>query len=81
MKEILYIGLILSLLTSCVFAQETIRLSLEEAQKLAQQQNPNLQIQTNMVSAQKGRYWDEIIPENPEFGVEYGTQWLYCCRI
>lgn len=72
MKLALKIGLILLFFKTSLFAQQVIRLSLDEAREIAEQQNPILQIQNNEIGAQKGRYWGEIMPDNPEFGIEFG---------
>lgn len=50
------------------FSQEVVNLSLEDALKIANQRNPILQMQEKEIDVQKGSYWTDILPENPEIG-------------
>jgi len=51
-------------------AQQDLTLSLEQAKSFAIKNNPNYQIQLKKIDAQKGVYWLELMPENPEIGIE-----------
>ncbi len=70
MKRVLLFGLVLSMIVSTGFSQQKYALSLEEAKNLALQKSPLYQLQVKRVEAQKGKYWVEMVPENPEIGVE-----------
>ncbi len=70
MKNIFLIFLVLILPVSSGFAQQVKPLSLQDAKNLALQENPLLQIQHKRIEAQKGIYWAEMTPENPELGIE-----------
>ncbi len=70
MKHVLLFGLALSVMATAGFAQQKYALSLEEAKNLALQKSPLYQLQAKRVEAQKGSYWAEMAPENPEVGVE-----------
>ena len=50
--------------------QQDLTLSLEQAKSFALKNNPNYQIQLKKIDAQKGVYWSEMMPENPEIGIE-----------
>lgn len=70
MKKIIYPGLFIFLIFSSGFTQDVLKISIEDAQKLAGQKNPILQMQIKSVAAQKGKYWADLMPEKPEIGVE-----------
>ncbi len=70
MKKIIISGLFVLAIFSNAVTQEVLNVSLQEAQKLAQQKNPILQMQMKSVAAQKGKYWAALMPEKPEIGIE-----------
>ncbi len=70
MKRILFSTLFLILQFSDGFSQSAPALSLEDAITLALKQNPQFRMQYKNVEVQKGVYWSEMIPEDPEVGIE-----------
>ncbi len=68
--KVLLLSLFLIIDFSSGYAQTARTLSLAEAETLALKQNPLLRMQYDKIEAQKGVYWLEMIPENPEFGIE-----------
>lgn len=71
MKKVVMLVLLWIFQLSIVHAQQTLNLSLEEAKKIALQNNPVYQMQRKNVDIQKGIYWAEMTPENPEISVEF----------
>ncbi len=55
---------------SIIYCQEVIHLSLDAAITLAHEKNPILHIQEKEKSAQKGFYWINMMPADPEIGIE-----------
>jgi cobalt-zinc-cadmium resistance protein CzcA len=47
-----------------------LSLSLEQAHEIAFQNNPYYQIQLKRIEVRKGIYWSEMMPDNPEIGIE-----------
>ncbi|NOZ62545.1 MAG: TolC family protein [Calditrichaeota bacterium] len=70
MNKLFMIVLLLISQLSSAYAQETFSLSLEEAKKIALQNNPFYQMKRKNIDYQKGIYWAEMTPENPEIGIE-----------
>ena len=51
-------------------AEEQLSLSLQDAKLLALTNNIDYQMQLKGVDLKKGLYWQELMPENPEIGIE-----------
>lgn len=51
-------------------AEEKLSLSLQDAKLIALKNNPDYQMQLTKIDLQKGLYWQELMPENPEIGIE-----------
>ena len=69
--------MIKKLLLLCIFplsvlaqSDSVMVLSLKEAEAVAFQNNPHYQAQLKNIGVQKGIYWAEMMPENPEIGIE-----------
>lgn len=64
--------LLLFFLINNLYAQteQTITLSVDRAEEIALQNNPEYQFQLKKVEAQRGIYWSEMMPDNLEIGVE-----------
>ena len=62
--------LLISFSFSAGYSQEMLSLSLDEAINLAFEKNPILQIREEEKSVQRGAYWNNLMPENPEIGIE-----------
>ena len=69
MKKVFLIIFIL-IMNLTASAQQTLVLSLQEAKGHALKNNPLYKAQQKRIDFQKGVYWSEIMPENPETGIE-----------
>jgi len=70
MKNLFRAILIMICQLSLAYAQETHSLSLEQAKKITLRNNPFYHIKRRNVDFQRGMYWAEMTPENPEIGIE-----------
>lgn len=51
-------------------AEEKLSLSLQDAKLIALKNNIDYQMQLKGIDVKKGLYWQELMPENPEIGIE-----------